>query len=89
MGLIGTGVGLVLGLVILRFLEPIRSLMATFQADPFPVETYGLTRIPSEIIPFTIIIICVAAVTACTLAAVGPAWVVARLDAAKALRSGQ
>lgn len=86
-GLIGTGVGLVLGMGTLFFLEPIREFLANFGADPFPVETYGLTKIPAEIIPLTIILICGNAVLACTLASVLPAWVVARMDAARALRS--
>lgn len=55
--------------------------------DPFDEKVYGLAKLPVEIIPGSIASIAIGAIVACTLAAIPPAWAVARLDAAKALRA--
>ena len=47
---------------------------------------YGVAEIPAQIIPSDITIICLGAFVLCTLAALPPAYMVARLDPAKALR---
>jgi lipoprotein-releasing system permease protein len=47
---------------------------------------YGIAEIPAQIVPSDIAIICFGAFLLCTLAALPPAYMVARLDPAKALR---
>ncbi len=86
-GTIGTTAGIFLGLLILHFLEEIRRLLGKFGSDPFPEDIYGLSKLPVEIIPTSIIVIAISAVVTCTIAAIPPAWAVARLDAARALRA--
>ena len=46
-----------------------------------------ISKLPVEIIPGSIFGIAIGAIIACTIAAIPPAWAVARLDPAKALRS--
>ncbi|MFT4639070.1 MAG: lipoprotein-releasing system permease protein [Verrucomicrobiales bacterium] len=85
-GLCGVLSGVAIGLLVLYQLESIRSFIGMFGADPFPQSIYGLAKLPVEIIPSSIIGIAIGAMVACTIAAL-PAWFVARLDPAKALRS--
>lgn len=86
-GILGVVSGVVTGLLFLHQLERIRSFIGMFGADPFDEKVYGLAKLPVEIIPSSIVSIAVGAIVACTLAAIPPAWAVARLDAAKALRT--
>lgn len=86
-GLCGVISGVVTGLLFLHQLERIRSFISLFGADPFDEKVYGLAKLPVEIIPQSIAGIAFGAILACTLAAIPPAWAVARLDAAKALRA--
>ena len=85
-GLCGVLSGVAIGLLVLYQLESIRSFIGLFGADPFPQNIYGLAKLPVEIIPSSIIGIAIGAMVACTLAAT-PAWFVARMDPAKALRA--
>ena len=86
-GLCGVLSGVTLGLLVLYQLENIRTIIGKFGADPFPQHVYGLSKLPVEIIPGSIFGIAIGAIIACTIAAIPPAWAVARLDPAKALRS--
>ena len=86
-GLCGVLSGVALGLIFLHQLETIRAFIGKFGADPFSQQIYGLSKLPIEIIPGSITGIAIGALLACTLAAIPPAWAVARLDAAKALRA--
>ncbi|MDB2346507.1 FtsX-like permease family protein [Verrucomicrobiales bacterium] len=86
-GLCGVLSGVALGLIVLFQLENIRSIIGKFGADPFPQHVYGLSKLPVEIIPSSILGIAIGAIIACTIAAIPPAWAVARLDPAKALRA--
>ena len=86
-GLCGVLSGVAVGLLVLHQLENIRTIIGKFGADPFPQHVYGLSKLPVEIIPSSILGIAIGAIIACTIAAIPPAWAVARLDPAKALRS--
>ena len=85
-GLLGTLTGIAIGLLLVHNLESIRSLLSMLGTDPFPENIYGLAKLPVEVIPGSILVIAISAVVTCTLASIPPAWTVARMDAARALR---
>jgi len=87
-GLFGTSLGYVLGRVILYYRNNISSWIGkTFGRDIFPESIYGLHEIPADLRGLDQVIICGLAFILCTLAAVPPAWIVGRMEPAKALRN--
>ena len=86
-GLIGSVSGLAAGSLVLYNRNSIRDVLAQrLGLEIFPEEMYGVAEIPAQIVPSDIAIICFGAFILCTLAALPPAYMVARLDPAKALR---
>ena len=86
-GLIGSVSGLAAGSLVLYNRNSIRDVLAQrLGLEIFPEEMYGVAEIPAQIVPSDIAIICFGAFVLCTLAALPPAYMVARLDPAKALR---
>ena len=86
-GFIGSISGLAAGSLVLYYRNGIREILAkNLGVEVFPEEMYGVAEIPAQIIPSDIAIICLGAFILCTLAALPPAYMVARLDPAKALR---
>jgi len=86
-GLIGSVSGLAAGSLVLYNRNGIRDVLAQrLGLEIFPEEMYGIAEIPAQIVPSDIAIICFGAFLLCTLAALPPAYMVARLDPAKALR---
>ncbi|QQL45555.1 FtsX-like permease family protein [Sulfuriroseicoccus oceanibius] len=85
-GIIGSLSGLGLGLLTLYFRDQVQAALGLIGMDPFPAAVYGLERIPAAIDPVSLTIIGFGAFLLCSLAALPPAWSVARLDPAKALR---
>jgi len=86
-GLIGSVSGLAAGSLVLYNRNGIRDMLAQrLGLEIFPEEMYGVAEIPARIVPGDIAIICLGAFLLCTLAALPPAYMVARLDPAKALR---
>lgn len=84
---IGTVGGLGVSLLLLHYRNPFRAwLHSTMHIDVFPAGIYEFDGIPAEIVPRDLALICVGAFVLCTLAALIPAWVAARLDPVKALR---
>jgi len=86
-GLIGSVSGLAAGSLVLNNRNGIRDVLSQrLGLEIFPEEMYGVAEIPAQIVSSDIAIICIGAFILCTLAALPPAYMVARLDPAKALR---
>ena len=61
-------------------------LSAATNIEIFPAAVYQFSEIPAEIVLTDVVVICASAFAICSLAALIPAWVAARLDPVKALR---
>lgn len=86
-GTFGAVAGLGLGVLITSNLNRIRDWMAEhLQVQLFDQAIYGLVQVPSKVLPHDIAIICIGAFVLCTLAALVPAWLAARIEPAVALR---
>jgi lipoprotein-releasing system permease protein len=86
-GVAGTGLGLVWGLLLLHYRNPFRVWLGEqLGIEVFPAGIYEFDGIPAEIVPQDVAIICLGAFLICTLAALVPAYIAARLDPVKALR---
>ncbi len=86
-GIFGTLTGIGLGAFVTHYRNEARALIAAvFDREIFPEAIYGVTEIPAKIVGTDVAIIAVGAFLLCALAALVPAMVAARLDAAKALR---
>jgi len=86
-GVFGAISGTLLGLLILNYLNVIRDfLLYAFQIQVFSSSVYGLPQIPAVVNPTQIVIIDVAAMVICVLAALIPAVSAATLAPARALR---
>lgn len=84
----GVGSGYVLGTLVLQFRNDIRRWISqTFNWQIFDERIYGLREIPADPRLIDNLMICGIAFVLCTLAAVPPAWLVGRMDPARALRS--
>lgn len=87
-GFIGTIGGLLFGLGVLRFRNGIRDFAGqSLGFEIFPASTFGIDHIPMQLEGPDVALICVVAFILCAIAAIPPAWAVARLDPAKALRN--
>ena len=85
---LGVGAGYVLGMTVLKYRNGLRSFIAeTFNWQIFDERIYGLRDIPADPRPMDNLIICGIAFVLCSLAALPPAFLVGRMDPAKALRS--
>lgn len=86
-GFIGTGVGLVLGLVIAANAEPLRAFVSNvLGVTIFPPEVFFLSSLPSKINPGEVTAVVVLALALSFLATVYPAWRAAQYDPVEALR---
>ena len=87
-GLFGTGIGYGLGLLVLHFRNDLRTwINDRFGHQIFDSSIYGLSEIPSDLRTLDEVAICSIAFVLCTLAAVPPAWMVGRMEPARALRN--
>jgi lipoprotein-releasing system permease protein len=86
-GVVGSVSGTVLGLLVLHFRNPFRDfLLHRFGIQVFASDIYGQAEIPAVINPIFVVVIAIAAVIICLLAALLPALNAARLAPARALR---
>lgn len=86
-GAVGSLVGLGLGVLVVQYRNVIREFIAqTMGREIFSQEIYGLVEIPARIVPHDVGIICAGAFVLCTIAALLPAFLAARIEPAVALR---
>lgn len=86
-GVVGTFVGLILGLVVAWNVEPIRRFLAWATGENlFPSEFYFLSQLPSRVEPHDVMWVVTLALVLSILATIYPSWRAARLDPVEALR---
>jgi lipoprotein-releasing system permease protein len=86
-GVFGTLTGLAMGITMVQYRNEVsRFLSSALNIEIFPASVYQFSEIPAEIVHSDVVLICVSAFAICSLAALIPAWFVARLDPVKALR---
>ena len=86
-GVVGTLVGLLAGVVICRNIEAIRQFLSWLTStELFPPTLYFLSRLPAEMDPAETTAVVVMALALSLLATLYPSWRAARLDPVEALR---
>lgn len=86
-GTVGTAAGLVIGLVVCHYIEPIRQGISWLtRTELFPPELYYLSKLPADIDSGETVTVVVMALVLSFLATLYPAWKAARLDPVEGLR---
>ena len=86
-GFFGNAAGLALGMTLVEYRNEFKDWLAErLGIEVFPADVYQFSRIPAEVVPHDVAIICISAFFICSLAALIPAYFAARLDPVKALR---
>lgn len=87
-GLVGTSVGLLLGVLVARNVEPVRQGLSWLTSrDLFPAEFYQLSQLPSRIETGDLLTVVGLALCLSFAATIYPSWRAARLDPVEALRN--
>ncbi|QEN86845.1 lipoprotein-releasing ABC transporter permease subunit [Labrys sp. KNU-23] len=88
-GLLGTIFGLLLGLLVCRYIENIQEFISWLSnTQLFASEIYFLSRLPAKTDPAEVTAVVVTTLILCFLATLYPAWRAAKLDPVEALRGG-
>jgi len=86
-GVVGTGVGVIPGIVFCLNIESIRQFISFLtRTELFSPEIYFLSQLPAEIDPWEVITVVVMALGLSFLATLYPSWRAAKLDPVEALR---
>ncbi|SHO66185.1 lipoprotein-releasing system permease protein [Pseudoxanthobacter soli DSM 19599] len=86
-GTVGTAAGLVIGLIVCHYIEPIRQGVSWLtRTQLFPPELYYLSQLPADIDSGETVTVVVMALVLSFLATLYPAWKAARLDPVEGLR---
>ena len=86
-GTIATLFGILLGILFSIYIENIREFISdTFNVSLFPEEIYFLSKMPSEIEPFSIFIISLFSIIITCLVSIYPAIKASKLDTIKSLK---
>ena len=86
-GVVGTIVGLIAGIVICRNIEAIRQFLSWLTStELFPPTLYFLSRLPADMDPAETTAVVIMALALSLLATLYPSWRAARLDPVEALR---
>ena len=86
-GLTATVTGLILGTLFAAYIEPIRIFLSNIlNVEIFPAEIYFLDKMPSEINPFSILVIFILSIVTTTIASLVPALAITKMNTIQALK---
>ncbi len=86
-GVVGTLIGFVIGVLFCRYIEPLRQGLSRLSGtELFSPEVYFLATMPAEMVPSEVAVIVLMALGLSFFATLYPSWRAARLDPVEALR---
>ena len=86
-GFLGATLGVVLGLLVVRFRDPIYGILKNVGFDVFPADFHGIDGLPAHVNAPEVVTVAVGAFVLCAIAAFIPAFLTSRRDPASCLRN--
>ncbi len=86
-GVLGTGLGVGLGMLVLEYRNEFLGFMRGKGVELFPEKLYGFRDLPAQIVQGDVVVICGVSFIICIMAGLMPAWNAARLQPVEALRN--